>query len=404
MAHSFDLKDLFSSFGFGKKRYTKTPTPPQTINLMNGVSQILTPKNWDAYDIAMTTAEVYAVIHTRAVLLSSGTWKHYKMVKGEKVEVDNSPFVKFLEQPNVLMNGNDYIYLLDLCESIYGNTYESLVKGFSSDKLPKAMYILPPNEIKLKTTGMWYTQLSIEDMIDYYEYCKDRIDVKDIIHRRIPSIKNPLLGESPMNPLYMQISNIRTANEFRNTAMVKKGAFGILSNSSTDVVGARSVTKKERQRINDQYNKDYGIDESKGQVIITDAQLNYQNMTFPLRDFMLFEGISSDFNRIIDAYGLNINIFSKEKGSTFENLSQGLKQAFQSTIIPKSEILSMNKTKEFGMDSSVEFVELDYSHIPVLQENMKEQSEVIKNKANAIQTLVNSGIPIDEARVLAKID
>jgi len=207
-----------------------------------------------------------------------------------------------------------------------------------------------------------------------------------------------------LNPLHMQISNIRAANQFRNTAMVNKGAFGILSSASHDVVGSQAISQKERKRINDQYNKDYGIDEGKGQVIITDANLNYQNMTFPLKDFMLFEGISSDFNRIIDAYGLNINIFSKEKGSTFENLAQGLKQAFQSTIIPKAEVISMNKTKELGMDSSVEFVELDYSHIPVLQENLKEQSEVLNNKANSIQTLVNSGISLEEAKELAKLD
>lgn len=404
MAHLFDFKELLNSFRFGKKRYTKTPTPPRHLNLMNGVSQILSPESWDAYEIAMTTAEVYAVIHTRAVMLSSGVWKHYKMVKDEKIEQEKSPFVQFLEQPNPLMNGNDYVYLLDLCESIYGNTYESVVKGFSSDAIPKATYILPPNEVKLKTTGKWYTQLLIEDMIEYYEYCTDRLKVEDIVHRRLPNIKNPILGESPLNPLHMQISNIRAANQFRNTAMVNKGAFGILSSASHDVVGSQAISQKERKRINDQYNKDYGIDESKGQVIITDANLNYQNMTFPLKDFMLFEGISSDFNRIIDAYGLNINIFSKEKGSTFENLAQGLKQAFQSTIIPKAEVISMNKTKELGMDSTNEFVELDYSHIPVLQENLKEQSEVVNNKANALQTLVNSGIPLDEARELAKLD
>jgi hypothetical protein len=39
MAHLFDFKELLNSFRFGKKRYTKTPTPPRHLNLMNGVSQ-----------------------------------------------------------------------------------------------------------------------------------------------------------------------------------------------------------------------------------------------------------------------------------------------------------------------------------------------------------------------------
>jgi hypothetical protein len=107
---------------------------------------------------------------------------------------------------------------------------------------------------------------------------------------------------------------------------------------------------------------------------------------------MLFEEIDEDFLTIIDNYGLNANIFSRSKGSTFENLNEGLKQAYQSTIIPEAEELALNRSEMFGLLQKGEWLELDFSHIPVLQENSKEKAEILEKKANAINTLIQSGV------------
>jgi hypothetical protein len=115
-------------------------------------------------------------------------------------------------------------------------------------------------------------------------------------------------------------------------------------------------------------------------------------MTFPTKDLMLFEEINDDFLTIIDAYGLNANIFSRQTGSTYENLSEGIKQAYQSTIIPEAEELAMNRSQLFNLISKGEWLELDYSHIAVLQENEREKAEVLEKKANAMKTLSELGI------------
>jgi hypothetical protein len=125
---------------------------------------------------------------------------------------------------------------------------------------------------------------------------------------------------------------------------------------------------------------------------MTNASLKWQPMTFPTRDLLLFEEVDANFLSIIDAYGMNANIFSREKGSTFENLAQGIKQAYQSTIIPEAEELAMNRTRLFGLESKGEWLELDYSHIEVLQENEKEKAEVLQLKANTLEKLNTSGL------------
>ena len=51
----------------------------------------------------------------------------------------------------------------------------------------------------------------------------------------------------------------------------------------------------------------------------------------------------------------------------------------------------MNRTRLFGLDSTKEWLRLDYSHIPVLQENLKEKAEILKIKTDAYVALQNVG-------------
>jgi len=400
MAKFFKLTDNLGFYwGGGKKRYTQTPTPQQTNTIIEGVPQFLSPDNWDAYDIFMTTPEVHAVVNLKSSLLASGAWKHYKRdANGDKQLVEGSDFVNFLENPNPLMNGNDYNYLLDQSKSIHGKSFEYILKGFSSQQIPTALNILPPNKVTIETTGKWYKQTKIEDIISRYRYETDYIQTDEMIYRRIANSNNPIDGESPLKSLFMPISNIREAYKFRNVIMSKRGALGMLTNQSSNSIGAIPLKDIERKRIEQQYHDSYGTDDDKAQMIISNAPLSYQAMSYPTRDLLLFEEVNEDFMKIIDTFGLNINLFSQTKGATFENVSQGLKQAYQTTIIPEAEELAMNRTKFFGMDGKNEWLELDFSHVLVLQENEVEKTQVINNKANATQTLVNAGYTLEEVK------
>jgi phage portal protein BeeE len=202
----------------------------------------------------------------------------------------------------------------------------------------------------------------------------------------------------------MELSNIRSAKQFRNVIMTKRGALGLLVNQSSDSVGSISLESDERESMEKQFKDSYGIEDDQMQTVITGANMRYEAMSYPTKDLMLFEEVNENFNRIIDTYGMNVNLFSKTKGSTFENLSQGLKQAYQSTIIPRAEEVAMNKTEEMGMDGKTQWLEIDYSKIPVLQENEKEKSEILNNKANATQTLINSGYSLDEVKDIISFD
>lgn len=399
------IRDYFS-FG-GGNAYSNTPYIPQNSFLLTGQPEWIETQTENLYEIYMTTPQLYAVIQRRGYLLASGQWKHYNK-DGE--EIENSPFVELLENPNPLLNGNDFIRQWNENKCVFGNNYEYILKGFSTQEVPSGLSNLDPSRMRIKTTGKTYKQTKIEDIISKYELLSsdggilDQFDPKEINHMRIVNGTNIIQGDTPFRPLFRPISNIRAAYSFRNVIMNKKGALGILSNSQKDSVGGIPVTPQERQRIEKEYQQQYGIDDKQMQVIITNSSLDWKPMSYPTKDLMLFEEVDADTRVIIDAYGLNDNIFSREKGSTFTNLAEGLKQAYQETIIPEAEELAMNRSKLFGLVEKGEFLHLDYSHIPVLQSDKNKEADILDKKVKAIKTLSETGLySADEIKELIQL-
>jgi HK97 family phage portal protein len=374
--------------------------------MVQGQPEWLNPDTWDAYEIYMTTPQLYSVIQRKGYLLSSGVWKHYDK-NGE--EIKDSEVVKLLDNPNPLLNGRDYIRQWNENKSIHGNNYEYLNRIIGSE-IPATLFNIEPFKIEIETTGKYYKQTDIEGIIKQYRLVygnttEDIFEPSEINHTKIPNGQNPIKGDSPMRAVHMPISNIRAAYAFRNVIMSKHGALGILSNGSASPEGAIPLTPKERTRIEKQYQKTYGLDNNQLQVIMSNSKLEWQAMSYPTKDLMLFEEVEADFKAIIDAYGLNDNIFSREKASTFTNLAEGLRQAYESTIIPESEEISLNRTRIFGLQEKGECVKLTYDHIPVLQADKVKEAERIDRIANAAQKLEESTIfSREESRDLLGMD
>jgi HK97 family phage portal protein len=389
------LNTIYSAFG--GQEYYKTPKLGGLNIMSNGQPTFLNPDSWDAFNIFMTTPQLYAVVSLRGRLLASGVWVHERMdSKGNVTRVEGSDLVNVLENPNPLLNGNDLICQWNENMCVYGNNFEYVLKPFASSK-PAGFSNIPATDVTIKTTGKTYKQSKLSEIIEYYEVTNgvtiDRLTTDEINHTKVVNSQNPIKGESPLKPIYMPISNIRSAYQFRNVIMNQKGALGILSSSSKGADGGGiPLLPKERQKIEEAYRRAYGISDEQSKIIITDASMKWQPTTFPTKDLLLFEEVDENFQTIIDNFGLNNNLFSS-KNNTYENLKEGLKQAYQNTIIPISEELSMNRTRLMGLDGKKEWVRLDYSHIPVLQENLKEKAEILKIKSEAYEKLSNLGFP-----------
>lgn len=392
------LNQLLNLMGYykGKDLFTQTPNFYQN-QILNGKNPIWVTINDKEGEIFSTTPELYSVIMRKAMMYSNGVFKHYKLnSKGEPEELFNTDVLKLLENPNPLQSRNEWLIEEMIHTSIYGNSLVYGLRGFST-QLPKALYNLPVNRVEVVPTGKIYKQYKLEDIIKefcltYYDGSTDIYLPKDVIYSRLTNPNNPLVGLSPLQALQMPISNIRGAYGYRNVLINERGAIGLLSNDTKDMDGGVPLTDAEKKKIENQYSKDYGIRDNQSKVMVTSSSLKWTPMVYPTKDLMLFEEITSDLRIILDAYGLNEYLFSKETGTSYNNLLEGKRMAYQDAIIPYADDFSYKLSQYLGLDKVNEFVTIDYSHIEALQKSQKEQSEILKNKAEATRILSELGI------------
>jgi phage portal protein BeeE len=155
--------------------------------------------------------------------------------------------------------------------------------------------------------------------------------------------------------------------------------------------GAIPMTPEEKNEIrNDWYRR------SKDELIITEAEVTWQPMSYPTKDLMLFEEMTADKMAIIDAYGLNVYLFSQDKGATFTNVRDGIRMAYTDTIIPETEQLYATISQQLGITQDGLKLIPDFSHIPVLQDDELSKVTSMEKKAIILEKAKAAGIPIDE--------
>lgn len=388
---------LGNFFGSGKDRWVKTPTylPPSVYLGKSATWQDISGR--EAY-LYRTTPELKAVIDKKAVLFSNGVYKHYKVnSKGKPEEIENSPIVARLENPNVLQSRNLWMENRMINQCLFGNDYTYSNYGTRLSEAPAALWNLIPNRIIINRTGSIWDQTSIEGIIQSYEEITDAksanniFEPKDIFHNKSSNPLDPLVGLSPLEALQMPISNIRLSYGFRNVMMDEHGALGFITAQKGDSMGPIPLTPEDRIEIEKEYTKTHGIHDGQARVKIINTPVDFKSTSAPTKDLMLFEEVTADKMAILDEYGLNTHVFASEKGSTYENAREGKKMAYQDSIIPYAEKDCYGLSVLMGLVDQVQWVELDYSHLECLQEDQVKKAETLQKKALAYRALKETG-------------
>lgn len=376
--------------------YIETPNHAMGNYYSPSDKEIYPTQNMSLVDIYKTTAEVFIVFNRFASMFSNGVWK-LEDLKGK--EIENHEILDLLKKPNPLYSGVDLDVYSALSYWITGNVF--IYKSYDiGQKIPTLLHLLPTENMKLIMANKGiYEQTKIEDIIQRYElfysesskYNKT-FNTKDIAHFKNNDITNALVGESVIEALHMPISNIRGAYGYRNVNIVKRGALGVLYNETgKDSFGNNTPgSASDRQRVDRQYTEEtHGIFKDQATISMLNGKWGFVSTSGDIKNMMLFEEVSEDMKKIIDAVGLNDNIFSKEKSKIQANLSDGLKMAYQDGIIPFADKFANHLTNSLNLKGMR--LKKDYSHLEVLQENQKEKSEIAERNVKAISTLISTG-------------
>ncbi len=215
---------------------------------------------------------------------------------------------------------------------------------------------------------------------------------------------HPILGTSKLHALQKPISNIKGVYETRNIFIYKRGAIGVLSPEQDKEGMGNLPEKKEIKEIQKEYQETYGALNNGHAIAIAPYPMKWNPIVMPVKELMLFEEVDENFNKIIDAYGLNRNIFSQTKGSTFNNVKNGMIQGYQDSVFPLVDDWLNSLSNDWGMTEKGEKVISDWSNVPILQEDEVKAAQKDKIKAETYQILLNNGMSEKEAKELLRYE
>lgn len=332
------------------------------------------------------------VIDRRASMFSN---MEILIVDKEGNRVEDPELQKLLNNPNCEQSQNDFLneYQTQLCvygnEFIYGNRASSLLK------YPVALWNVSARYVKPYMTGKVFDQVDNNGIISKYEYTMETsfrsFLPNEILFTKIKDLDNPIVGKSPIFNLKFPLSNTKAAYEYRNVIMTEKGAIGILSNETKDAMGSVPLTPEEKSTVEKQYGNEYGISEGQRKVILTNAALKWQPMTYETSKLMLFEEVDANKRDIIDAYGLNQNIFSSMQGVTYENFKNGMVMSYQDTIQPAADSFVQSLGKFLKLPEGIQ-LKASYEHLSILKENKLKGMQAIEAIVRSLTEAVQGGL------------
>jgi hypothetical protein len=107
---------------------------------------------------------------------------------------------------------------------------------------------------------------------------------------------------------------------------------------------------------------------------------------------MLFEELTADKIALFDAFGLNANIFSSDKGATFTNVRDSIRMIYTDTIIPETQSLYDSMMRQWGLHEQGYYLEAEFNHLPIMQDDEVQAQQVTKTKVEAYSIMLRDGV------------
>ncbi len=356
---------------------------------------------------------VSTIINRTASSLSNGKW----WIVDEKNN-DSSKRYKnisdLIKKPNPLQTRTEFIIQTDAYRSLYGIThvYAVVPEGFSSVSDATALWPINPERIEpiFKKDIIYFAQ-SIEDIIEKYVITINGSTI-DVNPRHILTIRDSFGDISYLNRnkntsriggLHYEIRNIIQAQEAIYSLNKDRGAQGIITNKTKDASGNVPFSPTEKEKIQSDYQRKFGLNEYQSKVIITDSDLGWLPLSFNVRDLMLYEGIKQNIESVSDALNYPFELLANQKGTTFANRSEAIKYLYQDNVIPTSRIYEEKFTEFLDLENAV--ISIDFSDVEYLKEAEKEKADALLKMNQALQIPYKlKVITKEEYRVLLDMD
>ena len=343
--------------------------------------------------------EVAGAVHVIADAVADANWKLMMFMNDKAVYTDNN-FNRLFTTPNPLNTIRELIYNAVATEILTGkqffyfnrpstlqNSYDNILSWFN----------LPADNVcveMLKGIDP-YSATVLSDYVKEYK-CGQRIfeaeKVLPIVHLDITASVD-LNNTKPMiSGAERAIRNLIAVYEARGAIYQKRGSMGMWVSRKSDSSGVIALSPNENKMAREELNATYGLTGNRATVGITSQPLDFIKTSMSIAEMLPFDETLSDAVAIYSVLGIPRSMVPSKDSGTFNNVESDKKSFYTKVIIPWAQKYADNFTQFMQLEKSRRYIKADYSHIGVLQDNLKEKSQVDKTYGDVFLQRWTSGI------------
>lgn len=333
-------------------------------------------------------------------------------VSGEQIEwTDKSPYVQklkqlFIERPNVLQSYQEFEQEGIYFKKTFGNrfVYMNFALGVKKeiDILDIiALWNLPSQHIKVKTTGKIYDQIDINGIISQYALMNQNpvknYDPNEIIlfnEVNISSKFSSIIGISLLEQLQMPITNTQYAFEAMNVILKHRGMEAIISPTKKDGMGgSMQVTPEEKIEFDNTFKKDYGLLDGQNPYLLSPIPMDVTKTSMNSKDLGIYEEYTSNAMFISNTMRVPPELSkTSPKNATYENQIQAIRRLYENTTIPDVKDSDSYWTSRLNLKKYGIVLSSTWDHIPALADSFKEKSLALNLDSRTAEAAYNNGI------------
>ena len=314
--------------------------------------------------------------------------------------VPNDNFLKLLNKPNWYQTLPDLLEELDF-STIANGIGVLYAKKTIGMEIPNSLYCLNyglfefPEELKKGNFRNMSKGDKRLDIVVKYDKNNEDLDIKlkDLLFfYDVPntSRRNKFTAVSRLTGIRQTLLNTCDSEKAKNIIIKSNGKE--LITGSKEGFGLKADEKEKVQR---DWNDNYGLGFGRSRGIITNAAIKWQSMHVIMRDLGHEESIKGDAAIIFAAMHLPMDVYSISGGkSTYKNANQSLISYIQNETQPTLNSFITTINNHFFADSNRELVGT-YENMPVMLEFKSVKYNGIVSQIGALNAMITAGFPME---------
>jgi HK97 family phage portal protein len=354
-------------------------------------SWVYVAASYNARSVATADLELYTNIKARVARTSKISKDRYKQISKychksmmETERVENHPILELLNKPNANDNLNSFLYKVDLFLELTGDAY--ILIGRDDRGLPATLDVLFAQYVNVQTDGL-------NQIIAYnygiatngkYEYS---FKPEDIIHIKFFDPAEIHTGISPLEAGARSAGLIESMNTYEEAINRNMGVVsGILKQNG-------KVKPDQRAEFESKWQKKFSGVGRSGKVVVTDADIDYQNIGIAPRDMQFLDGRKWSREEILACYGVPTALLFTDDVNRSNMVTSSIGY-YHNTVQPRLQLISQSITNQLINENGINGKDLFIT----LTREAPEDTEINIEKASL---LVQSGaLTRNELRVM----